>query len=247
MANDDLTDFGNVNVPKSEKTLLVKNIFDEVSEKYDLMNDLMSFGIHHIWKDSFLDWMAPRPNHHLLDLAGGTGDIGINFLDRGGNIVTIADINPKMIFHGKKKSFFNKYFERINWIVCNGENLPFNCDSFDLVSISFGLRNITHKSNALKEVYRVLKPGGRFMCLEFSKVNHKIIDSFYQFWSSHVIPFLGEKISGNKKNYDYLVESINRFPNQDELLSVLASAGFQSVKYRNLSGGIAAIHSGWKF
>lgn len=247
MANDDLTDFGNVNVPKSEKTLLVKNIFDEVSEKYDLMNDLMSFGIHRIWKDSFLDWMAPRPNHHLLDLAGGTGDIGINFLDRGGNIVTIADINPKMIFHGKKKSFFNKYFERINWIVCNGENLPFNCDSFDLVSISFGLRNITHKSNALKEVYRVLKPGGRFMCLEFSKVNHKIIDSFYQFWSSHVIPFLGEKISGNKKNYDYLVESINRFPNQDELLSVLASAGFQSVKYRNLSGGIAAIHSGWKF
>ena len=247
MANDDLTDFGNVNVPKSEKTLLVKNIFDEVSEKYDLMNDLMSFGIHHIWKDSFLDWMAPRPNHHLLDLAGGTGDIGINFLDRGGNIVTIADINPKMIFHGKKKSFFNKYFERINWIVCNGENLPFDSDSFDLVSISFGLRNITHKSIALKEVYRVLKPGGRFMCLEFSKVNHKIIDSFYQFWSSHVIPFLGEKISGNKKNYDYLVESINRFPNQDELLSVLASAGFQSVKYRNLSGGIAAIHSGWKF
>ena len=247
MANDDLTDFGNVNVPKSEKTLLVKNIFDEVSEKYDLMNDLMSFGIHHIWKDSFLDWMAPRPNHHLLDLAGGTGDIGINFLDRGGNIVTIADINPKMIFHGKKKSFFNKYFERINWIVCNGENLPFDCDSFDLVSISFGLRNITHKSIALKEVCRVLKPGGRFMCLEFSKVNHKIIDSFYQFWSSHVIPFLGEKISGNKKNYDYLVESINRFPNQDELLSVLASAGFQSVKYRNLSGGIAAIHSGWKF
>ena len=247
MANDDLTDFGNVNVPKSEKTLLVKNIFDDVSEKYDLMNDLMSFGIHRIWKDSFLDWMAPRPNHHLLDLAGGTGDIGINFLDRGGNIVTIADINPKMIFHGKKKSFFNKYFERINWIVCNGENLPFNCDSFDLVSISFGLRNITHKSIALKEVYRVLKPGGRFMCLEFSKVNHKIIDSFYQFWSSHVIPFLGEKISGNKKNYNYLVESINRFPNQDELLSVLASAGFQSVKYRNLSGGIAAIHSGWKF
>ncbi len=151
MANDDLTDFGNVNVPKSEKTLLVKNIFDEVSEKYDLMNDLMSFGIHRIWKDSFLDWMAPRPNHHLLDLAGGTGDIGINFLDRGGNIVTIADINPKMIFHGKKKSFFNKYFERINWIVCNGENLPFDCDSFDLVSISFGLRNITHKSIALKE------------------------------------------------------------------------------------------------
>jgi len=247
MANDDLTDFGNVNVPKSEKTLLVKNIFDEVSEKYDLMNDLMSFGIHHIWKDSFLDWMAPRPNHHLLDLAGGTGDIGINFLDRGGNIVTIADINPKMIFHGKKKSFFNKYFERINWIVCNGENLPFDCDSFDLVSISFGLRNITHKSIALKEVCRVLKPGGRFMCLEFSKVNHKIIDSFYQFWSSHVIPFLGEKISGNKKNYDYLVESINRFPNQDELLSILESAGFQSVKYRNLSGGIAAIHSGWKF
>ena len=181
MANDDLTDFGKLNVKKSEKTLLVKNIFEEVSEKYDLMNDLMSLGIHRIWKASFLDWMAPRPNHHLLDLAGGTGDIGINFLDRGGNIATIADINPKMIFYGKKKSDFEKYFNRISWIVCNGENLPFDCNSFDLVSISFGLRNITNKSIALKEVYRVLKPGGRFMCLEFSKVNLKIIDNFYQF------------------------------------------------------------------
>ena len=247
MANDDLTDFGNINVPKSEKTLLVKNIFEEVSEKYDLMNDLMSLGIHRIWKSSFLDWMAPRSSHHLLDLAGGTGDIGINFLDRGGNKVTIADINPKMIFHGKKKSNFKHYFDRINWIVCNGENLPFDCNSFDLVSISFGLRNITNKSIALKEVYRVLKPGGRFMCLEFSKVNLKVIDNFYQFWSSNIIPFLGEKISGNRNNYEYLVESIKRFPNQDRLLSIITSAGFQSVRYRNLSGGIAAIHSGWKF
>ena len=247
MANDDLTDFGNVNVPKSEKTLLVKNIFEEVSEKYDLMNDLMSLGIHRIWKSSFLDWMAPRSSHHLLDLAGGTGDIGINFLDRGGNKVTIADINPKMIFHGNKKSNIKHYFDRINWIVCNGENLPFDCNSFDLVSISFGLRNITNKSIALKEVYRVLKPGGRFMCLEFSKVNLKVIDNFYQFWSSNIIPFLGEKISGNRNNYEYLVESIKRFPNQDKLLSIITSAGFQSVKYRNLSGGIAAIHSGWKF
>ena len=247
MANDDLTDFGDVNVPKSEKNLLVKNIFDEVSEKYDLMNDLMSLGLHRIWKGSFLDWMAPRSSHHLLDLAGGTGDIGINFLDRGGNTVTIADINPKMIFHGKQKSDVKKYFDRINWIVCNGENLPFNCNSFDLVSISFGLRNITNKSIALKEVYRVLKPGGRFMCLEFSKVNLKVIDNFYQFWSSNIIPFLGEKISGNRDNYEYLVESIKRFPNQDKLLSIITSVGFQSVRYRNLSGGIAAIHSGWKF
>jgi len=247
MANDDLTDFGNINVPKSEKTLLVKNIFEEVSEKYDLMNDLMSLGIHRIWKSSFLDWMAPRSSHHLLDLAGGTGDIGINFLSRGGGIVTIADINPKMILHGKKKSNFEHYFDRINWIVCNGENLPFDCNSFDLVSISFGLRNITNKSIALKEVYRVLKPGGRFMCLEFSKVNLKAIDNFYQFWSSNIIPFLGEKISGNRNNYEYLVESIKRFPNQEKLLSIITSAGFQSVKYRNLSGGIAAIHSGWKF
>ena len=152
-----------------------------------------------------------------------------------------------MIFHGKKKPNVEKNFDRISWIICNGENLPFDCNSFDLVSISFGLRNITNKSIALKEVYRVLKPGGRFMCLEFSKVNLKIIDSFYQFWSSNVIPFLGEKISGNRENYDYLVESIKRFPNQDELLSIIISAGFQSVRYRNLSGGIAAIHSGWKF
>ena len=125
--------------------------------------------------------------------------------------------------------------------------MGFDCNSFDLVSISFGLRNITNKSIALKEVYRVLKPGGRFMCLEFSKVNLKAIDNFYQFWSSNIIPFLGEKISGNRNNYEYLVESIKRFPNQEKLLSIITSAGFQSVKYRNLSGGIAAIHSGWKF
>ena len=225
------------NLQKNRK--LVEQVFNKVYDKYDLMNDLMSLGIHRLWKEQFLDWMAPRGSHHLLDLAGGTGDIGLNFLKRGGGITTIADLNFKMLSTGQKKIINNKFNQRLNWINCNGEE-------FDLVSISFGLRNVTEKDIALGEIYRVLKKGGRFMCLEFSKVNISSLNVLYKFWSNNVIPFLGEKVSGNRKNYEYLIESIKRFPDQSQLSSVIRSAEFKLVKHRNLSGGIAAIHSGWK-
>ena len=224
MAKSDFTDFGKINIPKNKKTSLVNNLFGEVSDKYDLMNDLMSLGIHRLWKEQFLDWMAPRETHHLLDLAGGTGDISI----------------------GQKKLTNKKFNQRLNWVNCNGEKLPFNDEEFDLVSISFGLRNVTEKDIALGEIYRVLKKGGRFMCLEFSKVNISSLNVLYKFWSNNVIPFLGEKVSGNRKNYEYLIESIKRFPDQSQLSSVIRSAEFKLVKHRKLSGGIAAIHSGWK-
>ena len=246
MSNNDFTDFGKLNVPKNKKTLLVNKLFGEVSENYDLMNDAMSLGVHRIWKNSFLDWMAPRQSNHMLDLAGGTGDIALGFLNRGGGKATIADLNFQMLSVGKQKNNSLSVNNDLSWLACNGENLPFNDNNFDIVSISFGLRNITHKSIALNEIFRVLKPGGRFMCLEFSKVNISILNRFYQIWSSRVIPTLGERISGQKDNYEYLIESIKRFPDQDELSSMIYNSNFVSVKYRNLSGGIAAIHSGWK-
>lgn len=246
MSNNDFTDFGKLNVPKNKKTLLVNKLFGEVSENYDLMNDAMSLGVHRIWKNSLLDWMAPRQRHHMLDLAGGTGDIALGFLNRGGGKATIADLNFQMLSVGKQKNNSLSVNNDLSWLACNGENLPFNDNNFDIVSISFGLRNITHKSIALNEIFRVLKPGGRFMCLEFSKVNISILNLFYQIWSSRVIPTLGERISGQKDNYEYLIESIKRFPDQDELSSMIYNSNFVSVKYRNLSGGIAAIHSGWK-
>lgn len=246
MSNNDFTDFGKLNVPKNKKTLLVNKLFGEVSENYDLMNDAMSLGVHRIWKNSLLDWMAPRQRHHMLDLAGGTGDIALGFLNRGGGKATIADLNFQMLSVGKQKNNSLSVNNDLSWLACNGENLPFNDNNFDIVSISFGLRNITHKSIALNEIFRVLKPGGRFMCLEFSKVNISILNRFYQIWSSRVIPTLGERISGQKDNYEYLIESIKRFPDQDELSSMIYNSNFVSVKYRNLSGGIAAIHSGWK-
>jgi len=246
MSNNDFTDFGKLNVPKNKKTLLVNKLFGEVSENYDLMNDAMSLGVHRIWKNSLLDWMAPRQRHHMLDLAGGTGDIALGFLNRGGGKATIADLNFQMLSVGKQKNNSLSFNNNLSWLACNGENIPFNDNNFDIVSISFGLRNITHKSIALNEIFRVLKPGGRFMCLEFSKVNISILNRFYQIWSSRVIPTLGERISGQKDNYEYLIESIKRFPDQDELSSMIYNSNFVSVKYRNLSGGIAAIHSGWK-
>ena len=246
MSNNDFTDFGKLNVPKNKKTLLVNKLFGEVSENYDLMNDAMSLGVHRIWKNSLLDWMAPRQSHHMLDLAGGTGDIALGFLNRGGGKATIADLNFQMLSVGKQKNNSLSVNNDLSWLACNGENLPFNDNYFDIVSISFGLRNITHKSIALNEIFRVLKPGGRFMCLEFSKVNISILNLFYQIWSSRVIPTLGERISGQKDNYEYLIESIKRFPDQEELSSMIYNSNFISVKYRNLSGGIAAIHSGWK-
>ena len=243
----DTVDFGDIDVLTDSKKDLVKNVFESVSSKYDIMNDLMSLGVHRLWKNGFLDWMSPRPDQYLVDLAGGTGDIGFGFLQRGGNHVSIVDINTSMIEVAKKKLNSTLYSEKISWIVSNAENISLKDNIADVISISFGLRNVTDRIQALKEARRVLKPGGRFMCLEFSKVKPEIINILYDQWSSKVIPFLGQKISGDKESYNYLVESIRRFPDQESLTMMLRETGFSSVRVRNLSGGIAAIHSGWKY
>jgi demethylmenaquinone methyltransferase/2-methoxy-6-polyprenyl-1,4-benzoquinol methylase len=239
-------DFGKINVPSSKKQDLVNGVFKKVSSNYDLMNDLMSFGLHRYWKSSFVDWMAPRKNQVLLDLAGGTGDIALEFLKRGGERVFLLDINLDMIIESKVK-LNNSHSDKIFLLNANAEEIPFPSNSVDLISIAFGLRNITNRIETLKEVKRVLKDGGRFMCLEFSKVNSPFLKFFYDIWSKDFIPFIGEKVSKDRVSYEYLVESIKRFPNQEDIKSMFNSCGFRSVKVRNFSGGIVAIHSGWKY
>ena len=240
------TDFGAINIPFSKKQGLVNEIFDNVSKNYDLMNDLMSFGLHRFWKERLLDWMAPRPSQNLLDIAGGTGDVAIEFLKRGGQKVILLDINFKMMNEYKKKNiqYSNNKIFLLN---ADAEEIPLPSNSMDLISISFGLRNIPDKIKALNEIRRVLKTGGRFMCLEFSEVNSPFLKYFYQIWLQNFIPKIGKNISNDSYSYQYLVDSIKRFPNQEKLKSIISSSGFRSIKIRNLSGGIVAIHSAWKY
>ena len=245
--NDKLIDFGSRDIPFKLKKTLVNDIFHNVSNKYDLMNDLMSLGIHRLWKQNFVDWMAPRHKFHLVDLAGGTGDIGYNFLLRGGGKATIVDINSSMIYEGKNNKKYSKYSNKINWVISDAESISLKSSCADIVSISFGLRNISDRTMVLKEAKRLLKKGGRFMCLEFSSIKSGILKDLYDNWSSKVIPYLGDKIANDKESYLYLIESIRRFPDQESLSELIRSEGFSSVRYRNLSGGIVAIHSGWNY
>ena len=234
-------DFGfkKVNINKKEK--LVNNIFDSVSSKYDLMNDLSSLGFHRLWKQELINWIAPQSNQTLLDIAGGTGDISKLFIKSGGNSADIIDINYNMLINGTSND------NRIRYIVGNCEKLPIKNNVYDRITIAFGLRNITDRQLALDEIYRVLKPGGRFICLEFSMVNDTIVKKFYDLWSFKVIPKLGKIITNNEDAYKYLIESIRMFPDQDQLSSMFIKSKFERVKYRNLSKGIASLHSGWKF
>ena len=224
-----------------DKNKLVNSIFSSVHKKYDLMNDIMSLGIHRTWKEKFIDWMNPQPETKLIDVASGTGDIAKLFIKSGGNSADIIDINYNMLINGISHD------NRIRYIVGNCEKLPIRNDMYDRITIAFGLRNITNRQLALNEIYRVLKPGGRFICLEFSKVNNDIIRKFYDLWSFKIIPKLGKIITNNEIAYKYLVESIRMFPDQDKLSSMLVKAQFERVKYKNLSNGIVALHSGWKF
>jgi len=234
-------DFGfkKVNINKKEK--LVNNIFDSVSSKYDLMNDLSSLGFHRLWKQELINWIAPQSNQTLLDIAGGTGDIAKLFIKFGGNSADIIDINYNMLINGISND------NRIRYIVGNCEKLPIKNNVYDRITIAFGLRNITDRQLALDEIYRVLKPGGRFICLEFSMVNDTFVKKFYDLWSFKVIPKLGKIITNNEDAYKYLIESIRMFPDQDQLSSMFIKSKFERVKYRNLSKGIASLHSGWKF
>jgi len=223
---------------------LVQGVFDQVFDKYDLMNDFMSLGVHRSWKKTLLNMMNPSKNQKLIDVACGTGDIGKLYLDNTDkeNFITCVDPNKGMIAKGKEKL---KKYNNINWVISSAENLPLKENSFDFYTISFGLRNTKDLDKSLSEAHRVLKPGGRFFCLEFSKIQNENLDFVYKQYSK-IIPLIGKFIVGQKKPYEYLIESIEKFLNQDELIDLMKKNRFEKCSYRNLSGGIVSIHSGWK-
>jgi len=248
---DTSTTFGFRDVSESERQGLVNNVFSSVAERYDLMNDLMSGGLHRAWKSDLLAWLNPPRQgraYRLLDVAGGTGDVALRYAKATGPEATavICDISPEMLAVGDKRVREAGLADRISLIEGNAENLPFEDASFDAYTIAFGIRNVTHIDRALTEAYRVLKRGGRFMCLEFSRVNVPVLDRLYDLHSFEVIPRIGEAVAGDGDSYRYLVESIRKFPPQEAFADMIRAAGFENVKYRNLTGGIAAIHSGWK-
>ena len=228
---------------------LVQGVFDQVFDRYDLMNDFMSLGIHRVWKKSMLDWLAPRRGQSLIDVAGGTGDIAFNFIKRAktGANETILDLTESMMIEGKKKTIDLPEESQINWVCGDAMRMPFSDSTFDVYTISFGIRNVTNISKTLSEAYRVLKPGGRLMILEFSSVNNDLISWIYDKYSFNIIPKLGEFVSNDRESYQYLVESIRKFPNQEKFSEMIINEGFRKVKYRDLTFGIAALHSAWKF
>ncbi|MEI4233377.1 bifunctional demethylmenaquinone methyltransferase/2-methoxy-6-polyprenyl-1,4-benzoquinol methylase UbiE [Roseovarius sp. D22-M7] len=241
------THFGFDEIPESEKAGRVRGIFGSVAARYDVMNDAMSLGIHRIWKDAMMDWLAPRAGQRLLDVAGGTGDIAFRFLDRAGQgHATVLDITEPMLIEGRKRAEAGAMADSLDWVVGDAMALPFADNSFDAYTISFGIRNMTRPQEALDEAYRVLRPGGRLMVLEFSQIPNEMLQTVYDLYSFHIIPRLGQAIANDRDSYQYLVESIRRFPDQEAFLDMVRAAGFGNARYRNLSLGIACLHSGWK-
>ncbi|ANB32892.1 bifunctional demethylmenaquinone methyltransferase/2-methoxy-6-polyprenyl-1,4-benzoquinol methylase UbiE [Rhodovulum sulfidophilum] len=241
------THFGFQTVAEEEKAGLVHGVFTRVASRYDLMNDLMSGGVHRVWKDAMMDWLAPQPHQRLLDVAGGTGDIAFRFLGRApGATAVVCDMTESMLVEGRKRAEADNLAASLDWVVGDGMALPFADNSFDVFTNSFGTRNITRIQDALNEAYRVLKPGGRMMILEFSQMPNPLLQWAYDRYSFNVIPPLGQFVVNDRDSYQYLVESIRKFPDQETFASMIRQAGFEQVKYRNLSMGIAALHSGWK-
>jgi len=241
------THFGFETVPEAQKAGKVQNIFNSVASKYDIMNDVMSAGIHRIWKEAMMDWLAPRPGQKLIDVAGGTGDVSFKFLKRSGSgHATVLDITENMLIEGRKRADADKIPDSLDWIVGDAMFLPFADNTFDVYTISFGIRNVTRPQEALNEAFRVLRPGGRLMVLEFSQIPVPLVQKAYDLYSFNVIPTMGKLIANDRSSYQYLVESIRKFPDQETFLSMLQNAGFKNNNYRNLSLGIAALHSGWK-
>ena len=239
--------FGYQKVTPEEKTRRVLDVFQSVASSYDLMNDLMSGGMHRLWKNKFVRGVRPRDGEDILDLAGGTGDIAFRIRQQAPQTqVTVCDINPAMLEVGKKRAIDHGILSGLKWVEGNAEELPFPDHSFDAVTISFGLRNVTHIDKALGDIFRVLKPGGRFFCLEFSHVDNTLLEKAYNLFSFKVIPAIGAVVAKDRDSYQYLVESIRRFPDQESLASRMKKAGFERVRYKNLTGGIAAIHCGYK-
>lgn len=238
--------FGYSEVDVQEKAGLVQGVFESVASSYDLMNDLMSVGVHRLWKDTLMDMIHPRTDQHLLDVAGGTGDIAFRFLNAGGAKVTVCDLTEGMVRVGRDRALDQAILSGIDWTVGNAECLPLPDHSVDVYTIAFGLRNVTKPELALSEAMRVLKPGGRFFCLEFSKVVLPVLDKIYDTYSFSILPKIGEIVAKDRDSYVYLAESIRRFPDQKTLIKMMGDAGFEQTSYHNLSGGIAAIHSGWR-
>ena len=244
---EDTTHFGFQTVPETEKASRVQGVFTSVASKYDIMNDVMSVGIHRIWKEAMMDWLAPRPGQQLLDVAGGTGDISFKFLKRAGSgHATVLDITENMLIAGRKRAETAQMADNLDWLVGDAMALPFADNSFDVYTISFGIRNVTRPQDALNEAFRVLRPGGRLMVLEFSQIPVPLAQKAYDLYSFNVIPRMGQMIANDRDSYQYLVESIRKFPDQETFLSMVQHAGFENTSYRNLSLGIAALHSGWK-
>ncbi len=240
------THFGFRRIAESDKASLVRDVFSSVAPRYDLMNDLMSLGVHRLWKSAMMDWLAPRPGQCLIDVGGGTGDIAFRFLERGGGPVTVVDVNGDMLKQGRDRAMDKGILDGIEWLEGDAEDLPVDDASKDVYTTAFCIRNVTRIDRALDEAKRVLKPGGRFMCLEFSRVILPLLDRLYETYSFKVLPFLGEQVAGDREAYQYLAESIRRFPAQKPFAEMIAAAGLTQVKVRNLSGGIAALHSAWR-
>ena len=244
--------FGFRDVAVEEKQGLVDDVFHRVARRYDLMNDLMSGGLHRLWKDALVAWLAPprsgRRPFDLLDVAGGTGDIAFRILDasREHARATVLDINGSMLEVGRQRAAARGLADKVRFVEGNAESLPFEDGGFDAYTIAFGIRNVPRIELALGEAFRVLRRGGRFLCLEFSEVDVPLLDRLYELYSFNVIPAMGRLVAGDADAYRYLVESIRRFPRQEKFAEMIRDAGFSRVGYRNLTGGVAAIHSGWK-
>jgi demethylmenaquinone methyltransferase/2-methoxy-6-polyprenyl-1,4-benzoquinol methylase len=239
-------DFGFKTVDRAEKRTLVRNVFDSVASRYDLMNDLMSLGVHRLWKRDFIEALDPRPNFLLLDLAGGTGDVSFGWLKKGGGKAILSDINESMLTVGRDRALDNALIGDLSFLVTDAESIPLPDASIDRVSIAFGLRNCTNKDRVIAEARRVLRPGGKFLVLEFSKLQVAAFETLYDTWSFKALPAIGRTVAKDEASYQYLAESIRMFPDQETLKSMMQSAGLERVTYRNLSGGIAAIHQGWR-
>jgi len=247
MSDEKTTHFGFQDVPEADKAGMVHGVFSRVASKYDVMNDLMSGGVHRLWKDAMMDWLAPRAGQRLLDVAGGTGDVAFRFLKRASAAsAVVCDLTEPMLIEGRKRAEAEKLAANLDWVVGDAMALPFPDASFDVYTISVGIRNVTRIPDALVVAYRVLRLGGRLMVLEFSQIPNDLLQKAYDLYSFNVIPVMGQIVAGDRDSYQYLVESIRKFPDQETFATMIRAAGFGQVKYRNLTMGVAALHSGWK-
>jgi demethylmenaquinone methyltransferase / 2-methoxy-6-polyprenyl-1,4-benzoquinol methylase len=251
MSDQDTTHFGFRTVAKEEKAKMVRGVFNSVASSYDIMNDLMSAGVHRLWKNQMVEWLNPQPGWNVLDVGGGTGDIAFRIQDKiakhgGTSHITVCDINHEMLKVGRGRAIDGQRLEGLSWLCGNAESVPIPDQSLDAYTIAFCIRNVTDIPAALADARRVLKPGGRFMCLEFSQVVMPVLDKIYDLYSFKLLPEIGALVAKDRDSYQYLAESIRKFPPQETFAQMIRDAGLEQVKYRNLTGGIAALHSAWR-